>query len=81
MPVSSRPPPGLTSSFPPADAGERGAGARAEGLRAYRVSVQRSSDGALTVRSLRDGEKVPAGSREAILVFSGTATPSTSEGD
>jgi len=73
---SSKPP----SFFPSGQVGTSSAAVgRADGLRAYRVSVQRSSDGTLTVRSLRDSEQVPAGGREAILVFSGSTRTANSE--
>jgi hypothetical protein len=73
---SSKPP----SFFPSSQVGTSSPGTgRVDGLRAHRVSVQRSSDGTLTVRPLRDSEQVPAGAREAILVFSGSTRAANSE--
>jgi hypothetical protein len=69
-PLTPLPPP---SVFPSSQVGTSSpSGGPVSGLRAFRVSVQRSPDGALTVRSLPDGDKLPAGAREAILVFSGS---------
>jgi hypothetical protein len=81
---SSIPPPlagssRVSSFFPSSQTGTSSpAGGRVDGLRAFRVSVQRSPDGALTVRSLRDGDKPPAGAREAMLVFSGSTRTTNS---
>jgi hypothetical protein len=80
------PPQSLEAEPPPSRAAEptrpdsvSPLGPRFDGLRAFRVYVQRGPDGALQVRPLRDSEKVPVGAREAMLVLSGS--PGSKEGD
>jgi hypothetical protein len=41
---------------------------RAGALRSYRVYLEQSPEGGLKVHALRDGDRAPAGTREAILV-------------
>jgi len=66
------PPHASVSSLPPSldadDSSAEARRARTNVLRSFRVYVEQAPEGGLKVHPLREGEKLPAGAREAILV-------------